>query len=287
MAAAVSARRSASAARAGLAALRRSGAVSDLLFLYELETREIGQLRTVADRLGLSVQAASHTLRSLKRRGLAELRGGRYRATVRGIDWLHGTLGGARDDLAERLDRLHIVRRTRAIAADAVRRGDPVALELKDGILFARSGAGVGSRGRAQTAAGPGELVEVGELEGIVPLPRGRVRVIALPSSRVADPRLPAEVRRSVERYSEGLLFAFGLEGFHVLSRARTFRPIVRFGVAHGIAEAARLGVDSMLVVADRDLPRLFEQFEEPEVPELEFLALGGQGRGGRAPRGR
>ncbi len=281
-AAGVPSRRSSAPTRAGLAALRRSGAMSDLLFLYELETREIVQLRAIAERLGLSVQATSHTFRSLKRRGLAELRGGRYRATVRGTDWMHATLGSARDDLADRLDQLHIVRTTRAVATGALRPGDPVALELRDGLLFARPGPGPGSRGRAQTSARASELVEIGELEGILPLPRGRVRVVALPFSRLADPGLPAQVRRLVERYPEGLLFAFGLEGFHVLGRARTFRPIIRFGVASGIEESARLGVDSTLVVADRDIPRLFEQFEGPDVPELEFLALPGPGRGVR-----
>jgi putative transcriptional regulator len=268
-------------ARRGLAALRRAGAVSDLLFLYECETREVGQLRAVAERMGVSVQAASHSFRSLRRRGLVELRDGRYKPTVRGVDWLHAALGGMRDDLAERLDRLHIVRTTRAIATGAVAPGDPVALELEDGVLLARPGTTPGSRGRAISRADAGELVEVGELEGIVPLPHGRVRVLALPRARLKEPALAREVRAAAERWPQGLLLAFGLEGFHVLSRARTFRPVVRFGVAPALAEASRLGVDCLLVVADRDLPRLLEQFAGPDVPELEFLRLGD----GRRPR--
>ncbi len=269
--------------RSGLPALRRSGAVSDLLFLYECETREVGQLRTIAERLGLTVQAASHTFRSLSRRGLVEHRHSRYRATVRGRDWLHAALGGLRDDLAERLDRLHIVRTTRAVAGAAIAPGDAVTLELKDGILLARPGVGSGSRGRARTGAVSGGLVEIGELEGIVPLPYGKVRVVPLPRGRLADPKMARELRAVVERWPDSLLFSFGLEGYHTLSRARTFRPIVRFGVAAGIAEAARLGVDSTLVITDQDLPRLLEQFDRPDVPELEFLRLGEPRRGGRS----
>jgi predicted transcriptional regulator len=274
------------AGRRGLAALRRSGAVSDLLFLYECETREIGQLRAVAERLGLSVQAASHTYRSLRRRGLVELRGGRYKPTVRGVDWLHAALGGVRDDLAERLDRLHIVRTTRAISTDALDPGDPVALELRDGILLARPGSGSGSRGRARSHAAAGELVDVGELEGIVPLPRGRIRVLPLGTSRLRDPALPREVGRQLGRTPPGLLLVFGLDAFQVVSRAGVARPVVRFGVAAALEEATRLGVDCTLVVSDHDLPRLFEQFVGPDVPELEFLSLGDGGRP-RRPRGR
>jgi len=260
--------------RGGLSTLRRSGAVSDLLFLYDCETQEVGQLRTIAERLGLSVQAASHTFRSLARRGLVELRDGRYRPTVRGVDWLHSALGGVRDDLAERLDRLHIVRTTSAVAAAAIAAGQRVALDIRDGVLTATPGATEGSRGRASRAAGAGELVEVGELEGIVPLPHGRLQVIALPSDRIADRELPAEVRATLDTSRAGLLAAFGLGAYHVLARAAPTRPFVRFGVAAALAEATELGVDGTVVVTDRDLPRLFEQFDRPETPSLEFLPL-------------
>jgi predicted transcriptional regulator len=270
----------------GLSTLRRLGAVSDLLFLYEAETREIGQLRTLAERLGLSVQAVSHSYRSLRERGLVELRDGRYRPTVRGVDWLHSALGSVRDDLAERLDRLHIVRTTRAVAKTPIRTGDAVTLEIVDGTLTARAGVGTASRGRAHSDAREGELVDVGELEGIVPLPHGRLWVAAVPTDRVHDSRVVGELREAVAKAPPGLLLASGLEAFHLLRRALPNRPLVRFGVAAAIVEATRLGVECTLVAVDRDLPRLFEQLIGPDVPPLEFLPLG-HGRGGRQRRSR
>jgi len=255
--------------------------VSDLLFLYECETREVTNLRSVAERLGLTVQAASHTCRSLSRRGLVEVTGGRYRSTVRGVDWLHTALGSVRDDLADRLDRLHIVRTTRAVATGPIEKGDRVALEIRAGTLTAHSGVGRGSRGRAHSRAARGELVEVGELEGIVPLPHGRLRVLTLPRDRLHDPGLVSETRACVNATSEGLLLAYGLEAGHVLGRASPTRPVIRFGVAAAIAEATRLGVDCTLVIVDRELPRLFEQIEGPEVPPVEFLTLGPTDRRG------
>lgn len=278
---------SASLHRGGLSTLRRLGAVSDLLFLYETETREINQLRTIAERLGLSVQAVSHSYRTLRARGLVELRDGRYRPTVRGVDWLHSALGSVRDDLAERLDRLHIVRTTRAVAEGPVHAGDTVSLEIIDGTLTARSGAGTASRGRAHSTALSGELVDVGDLEGIVPLPHGRLWVVALPAERVHDARLPGELRSAVAQTPGGLLLAAGLEAYHVLRRATPDRPLVRYGVAAAIVEATRLGVECTLVVVDRDLPRLFEQLEGPDVPPLEFLSLGRRTRRSRWPGAR
>src|SRR5258708_36798159 len=71
-------------AASGLPDLRRAGAITELLFLYEVVTRETTQLQPIAARLGLTVQAVSHGLRQLERHGLVTHREGRYRATVQG-----------------------------------------------------------------------------------------------------------------------------------------------------------------------------------------------------------
>ena len=271
-------RRIPSARPSGLGALRRIGTVSDLLFLYECATREVAQLRTIADRLGLSVQAASHTFRGLARRGLAELKEGRYRPTVAGVDWLHSALGTVRDDLSDRLDRLPIVRTTRAIAASNLAAGSRVGLSIRDGTLTARAGASGPSHGTARTAARRGELVEVVDLQGIVPLPTGRLRLLSLPAERLHDPRLIRMLRAAVGSPPTGLLAAQGLEAYHLVGRAVPGRAIVRFGIAAAVTEATRLGVDCTVVVVDREVPRLFDQFEGPEPPALEILAVGARG---------
>lgn len=263
-----------SASPTGLGALRRVGTVGDLLFLYECTTREVGQLRTVADRLGLTVQAASHKFRGLARRGLVEQRSGRYRPTVAGVAWLHSTLDALSKDLAGRLERLHIVRTTPALARAAVPEGATVVLSVEDGVLTARPGRGGSSRGVARNRAGPGELVEVAELEGIVPLRRGSVRVVVLPSGRIRDPSLSRALARSLASREFGLLAAQGLEAYHLLRRSAPRGTIVRFGVAAAVEEATRLGIDCTVVVVDREVPRLLEAFGEPNPPMLEFVSL-------------
>ncbi|MGP8135890.1 MAG: hypothetical protein ACLQD8_07220, partial [Thermoplasmata archaeon] len=188
----------------GLEALRRLGAVSDLLFLYECATRDVAQLRTIADHFGVSVQAASHTFRGLARRGLVETRDGRYRPSVAGVDWLHSALGGLHIDLSERLERLPIVRATRALARTPIPAGAPVVLAIEDGTLVARRGNRGRARGVASGAARSGDLVEVGELEGIVPLRRGSLRVVTVPASAVSDPRLIPQLAAALSGAAPG-----------------------------------------------------------------------------------
>lgn len=242
--------------------------------MHECATREVTQLRQVAERLGLTVQAASHIFRQLRRRGLAEVRGDRYRPTVAGIAWLHAALGSVRDDLDDRLQRLHIIRTTRAVAAGRIPTGAPVVLEVRRGVLEARAGRHGESRGTARTTARRGELVDVVDLEGIVPLDRAEVRIVTIPDADALDPRVLARLRRIVRSTGDGLLAAVGAEAYHWFQRASP-RPVLRYAVPASATEASRVGVASTIVVLERDLARLLAQFDQPQPPPLTVRRLG------------
>ena len=270
----------------GLSPLRRVGAATEMLFLYECVTLEPPALAPIAERLGLTVQATSHAYRALARRGLVERRDGRYRPTVKGVAWLHETLDRLRDDVQGLLDRLHVIRSTRAVALADLPDGAPVSLELADGLLSARPAGRGPSRGRVRAGGTKGALVEVDELEGIVPLLPGRVTVRTLVRRDLDDPRLADRLRAMVDRIRPGQLAAYGLEASWALRRA-TDRPVVRFAVPAAAQDASRLGVSSLIVVLDADLPRLLAEFEAPNPPPLEVLPLAtaiGRSRG--RPRG-
>ncbi len=266
----------------GLPALRRSGAVTELQFLYECLTQEPTQLRPIAERMGLTVQAASHSYRQLSRAGLVEVRDGHYRPTVRGIEQLHAALDHLAEDVASRLDRLHVIRATRAVAGERLRTGERVSLELRDGILTARRGGSGASRGTVAAGARAGALVEIGDLEGIVPIVPATVSVYPLGPEEIADPRLPDRLRALARGINGGQLAAVGLEAVHAV-RSATPRPIVRFAVAESCRAASRVGVPTTVVVARDALPQLLAAFSEPEPPPLQVTPLPGGGRR-RAP---
>lgn len=258
----------------GLAALRRGGAVSDLLFLYACTTGEVAQLRDVAGALGISVQAASHTFRGLARRGFVQARNGRYRPTVAGVDFLHGTLRGLDADLSERLERLHIVRTTRAVAGAPLAPGAPVVLRLQDGLLTARPGTDGPSRGFARTAARVGELVEIERLEGIVPLRPASVELLTVREAEVDDPTTVLVLASALGDRHGSLLAAHGLEAYHLASRAQPGRAVSRFGVPAVVREAAQLGVPSTVVVLDRDAPEFLKRLDRSESLRVDLAPL-------------
>jgi len=259
----------------GLAALRRGGTVTELLFLYECATLEPTQLRPIADRLGLTVQAVSHSYRQLRRRGLVTVQEGRYRPTVEGVAWLHETLSRLGDDVRERIERVHVIRSTRALAIEDVPPGGTVSLELENGLLSAHPGSGGPSRGRVVRGGRRGSLVEVSDLEGIVPLTPAPISVVTLSASDLADPRLAQRVRGRLPSGPHTVVAAEGLEAYHTLSRAGA-RSVLRFAVGSACLEASRLGVPSVVWVLESGLPHLLSQFAGPSPPPLEVSPLEG-----------
>lgn len=254
--------------RGGLAQLRRAGTVSDLLLLYECLTEEPTDLKSIAARLGVTVQAVSHSFRQLERRGLAERRAGRYRPTVAGVAWLHTVFDSVRSDLDVRGRRLHVIRSTRAIAGADLAAGAPVVLEMRQGLLTARPGTDGPSRGRAAVAARRDALATIEQLEGIVPIRPGRLRLLALPTETITDPRTVRALARRLASAPHAVLAASGLEAFHVAARASD-RPVLRFGVAAAAAEAVGVGLDVCLVVRDEDLPRVLATLAAPQPVPL------------------
>jgi len=257
--------------------------VTELLFLYECATLEPTQLRPIAERLGLTVQAVSHAYRQLRRRGLVTVRDGRYRPTVEGVAWLHETLGRLGDDLRERVERVHVIRSTRALALADLPTGVAVSLEMRHGLLSARPGGGGPSRGRVPKGGRKGSLVEVTDLEGIVPLTPAPISVRTITLRDLADPHLRARVQKSLPRDPLALVAAEGLEAYHALSQVGD-RPVLRFAAGTASLEASRLGVPSYILVLEGDLPYLLAQFAGPTPPPLEVAPLEGGAKG--RPRG-
>src|SRR5713226_3362535 len=76
--------------------LRNLRASTRVLFLYEVTTSRHTRLRTIAERLGMTVQGCSDYAHGLERDGLLSLVDGEYRATKKGVAFLHDGLSDLR-----------------------------------------------------------------------------------------------------------------------------------------------------------------------------------------------
>src|SRR5438105_5505803 len=69
--------------------LRNLRTSTRLLFLYEVTTSRHTRLRTIGERLGMTIQGTSEYAHGLEEDGFLSLVNGEYRATKRGIEFLH------------------------------------------------------------------------------------------------------------------------------------------------------------------------------------------------------
>ncbi len=220
-----------------------------LLFLYEVTTHRHTRLRTIAERLGMTVQGASDYVHALERDGLLQIVGGEYRATKKGVERLHAQVRELREFVERARRDLTVIEVASAVAATRVQAGESVGLFMEKGHLRAYAERDSPSHGTALFAAERGEDVAVAELQGIVALRPGRITIWRIPTARSGGTR---RIRGAAPRGGSfdlvGSLDAVG----QVAARKLGLRTTMEFGVVPAAIEAAERGL-RVLVLAPED----------------------------------
>ncbi len=223
-----------------------------LLFLYEVIASRHTRLRTIAERLDMTVQGASDYLRGLENDGLLTVVDREYRATKKGIEFLLSRVRELRSFVEQAGRTMAFVETTAAFAGAAIREGDRVGLFMEEGHLVAYPNRPSPSSGIADGNAAKGEDAAVRELDGIVTLHPGKVTIARVPSARSGGSRAinPATAKKVVRRRRGAMLAAMDVAGL-VAARSLGLRPRIEFAVLPGALEAAERGVDVILLVPE------------------------------------
>ncbi len=252
---------------------------TQVLFLHEVTANRHTRLRTIAERLGMTVQGAADYAHRLEAEGLLTVGGGEYRATKKGIDFLQGRLRELRAFVEQASRSTAFVETTMALAGSAIRRGDRVGLSMEDGYLVAHAGRTAPSMGVATEDADRGEDVAVGGLEGIVSLKPGRITIARVPASRSQARRLNREVcGRILQRCRGSLVATMDVEGLTAARRLR-LKPRIEYAPVAGAVAASERGMDVLLLVPEDRAAEAVESIEaanarrEDKIP-YESVAL-------------
>ncbi len=251
-----------------------------LLFLYEVIANRHTRLRTIAERLDMTVQGASDYLKGLKADGMLTVVDGEYRATKKGIEFLLSRVRELRAFVEQAGRTMAFVETTAALAATSIRRGDRVGLFMEEGHLVAYPNRASPSSGMADGDAAKGEDVAVRELDGIVTLHPGRITIARVPSTRSGGSKAinPAAAKKILRRSRGSILGAMDVTGL-VAARSLGLRPRIEFAVLPGALEAAQRGVDVLLLVPEDRATEAVQAIEaangklEEKIP-YESLAL-------------
>ncbi|MCX8173929.1 MAG: HTH domain-containing protein [Thermoplasmata archaeon] len=216
--------------------LRDRKRITLALILYELLKERSGTLRTIGERMGISPQGVANYLKDLEKLGFVR----EARITKEGIEFLHQTFAGLRTEISGIVSNLNLVLSTDAVAGEFIRAGETVSLYMRKGLLHAGRGSGE-AEGVAVVDARPGEVVRVQGMRGIVPIERGRLRIVILESE--------VSVSKGKIQLPDGDVYgAYGLRALQFLERSGRHVDI-RFSVPDGCVESAALGLNAVCVV--------------------------------------
>ncbi|KAA0002447.1 MAG: winged helix-turn-helix transcriptional regulator [Thermoplasmata archaeon] len=162
--------------------LREKSLSTKVLILLEIATGHYSQLSPIAEKIGITKQGVSDYLKKMREEGLIHIMNGEYRASVKGIEFLHSQLMELKEFLDKKIQKLNIIENCAAIAGNEIRKGEKVGLFMKNGELVAYQGKKSSSMGVAMRNARKGEDVPIKNMEGIVEHEMGKIYLIELPS---------------------------------------------------------------------------------------------------------
>ncbi len=263
----------------GMNVLRDLRESTRILFLHEVTANRHTRLRTIAERLGMTVQGTADYAHALEADGLLVVAGGEYRATKKGIDLLQNRLRELRSFVEQASRSTAFVETTTALAGATIKRGDRVGLFMEGGYLVAYPGRPSSSNGVAAEEGSKGEDVAIRSLEGIVELKPGRITIARVPASRSAAQRLSPEAsRRLLQRTRGAFVATMEVEGLMAARRLK-LRPRIEFAPLAGTVAAAERGLDVLLLIPEDRVTEAIQAIEtanaqrEDKIP-YESVAL-------------
>jgi len=210
----------------------------------------------------MTIQGTSEYAHGLEADGFLVLANGEYRATKKGVEFLHDRMVELRGFVDRAGREMAFVETTAAVAGGPIRRGARLGLFMEQGILVAHAGRASPSSGLAVNDATKGELVAVRDLEGIVALRPGRIVIARIRTAAGGRRGFQGAVARRVVTRSKGsIVAALDVSGL-VAAKELGLRPRIEFAVLPAIIEAAERGVDVLLLLAEERVAEAVQSIE-------------------------
>lgn len=222
--------------------LRRN---TEMLILVRLLENPSSKMRDVASEMGITVQAVSQYMSSMRKKGLIREQAGKMRPTRKGMQILQEHFTHLKAEVDAILRKIMVVDTCVAIAGRDITKGDCVGLIMEDGTLMAMPGERSGSKGVAMESASVGDDILVGRLEGIVDMKLGSLLTIEAPSESDGGSKKAnvARAEQLIERASPGLIAAGDVIGSALLAKTTPEYVVVHAPIESSMSALTR-GVD-------------------------------------------
>ncbi len=235
-----------------------------LLILRELTSHRHSRLRTIGEKLDITVQGISDYMKMMTKDGLVRNVNGEWRATRKGVEFLQSNFIALKEFVESSAKEMSIVDVCAAIAGKDVCEGDIVGLFMEKGELYAYPGRESPSTGVAVHSVKKGEDLAVKDLEGIVSLFPGKVTIIRVPTIRDGGTRKIdlKKARRIASASNPDVIAAVDLVGRSLAKRLKLDLDI-SFSVLQSTLEAAQLGHNVLVLCPEDRVAEIIGGIEE------------------------
>ena len=213
--------------------------------------------KSIAAKLNVTPQAISEYMMKLEQDGQVVSDGrSKYRVTREGINWVLQMLRDLSTYSEYVQSAITNVTICAAMAADDLKAGQKVRLQMKNGVLVATANARTGATGKVVADAKKGEDVGISGIEGIVDFKKGRITILKVPDiQRGGSGNVDLEQLKTLTG-KEQLTGAIGIEAIAAMQRAGS-KPRYTCGVTEAAIEAANTGQSFMIICSEDSVPDL------------------------------
>ena len=247
--------------------LRNKNLATKFQILVEVASNQPNiQQKDIARKIGVTAQAVSDYISKLEKDGWITSDGrSRYRITKEGVNWMLRSLRELQQYSISAERVLTNITTWAAIAAEDLKKGQRVSLEMKNGLLSAANHAGDGASGITSEKAKAGEDVGVTEIEGILALNIEQITVLEIPP--IQDGGSNYIDRKKLKKGLSGanLIGAIGIEAIVSLQQIG-IEPNYLYGVTQAAIEAARSGLAFAIVCTGTESPALLQKLNDENI---------------------
>jgi putative transcriptional regulator len=224
------------------------------------------QQRDIALKLEVTPQAISDYVGQLVRDGLLNVdRHAKYKVTNEGVNWMIKVLKELKEYSDYIVEAVTSISVSSAIAESPLLKGQPVGLEMHNGLLVATTKTSSGARGVAYSNVQAEEDVGIKDIQGIVDLKAGKVTILKVPNTQRGGSRLVDMERVKTFLKERQIVCAIGIEALVALKKSGV-TMIHFFGVREAVAESAQHGVSPLVACVEDEISGLIKKLEEENI---------------------
>jgi putative transcriptional regulator len=223
------------------------------------------QQRDIASKLDITPQAVSdYTAQLIKDKMLTSEGRSSYKVTNEGVNWIIKSLRELNNYNSFVRRAVTNISVCTALAESNLTKNQEVGLKMKGGLLFASKNADSEATGITISDANAGEDVGISDINGIVPLELGKVTILRIPGIQRGGSK-KADINRLKDCLSDNSFITFlGLEALAALRKAKV--EFQRFGAIEGAIEAAKSGLNVLVVCVENETSDLIGNLENNSI---------------------